>query len=205
MTPKKGWKEHLTTSEKRIHVGVWDLETRKLAKDLPGGWNDLKAGKGGISALVIYDNISGRFHLYDEHTLELAAQHLESFDVLLGFNSIEFDAQVVEGILGRRLEIQTHIDLLQLVWAGNPGRRKGNKLDDLALATLGFGKPHDGTLAPTLADEGRWAELFDYCLLDVDLTKRLFAFVQEHGNLINGQGAIIEINLPDYFGSIDLS
>jgi len=190
--------------EQRIHAVVWDLETRKLAKDLPGGWTDLRAGKGGISALVIYDNISGRSHLYDEHTLELAAQHLESADVVLGFNSQEFDAPVVEGILGRRLELQTHLDLLQLVWAASSGKRSGNKLDDLARATLGFGKPHDGTLAPTLADEGHWAELFDYCLLDVDLTKRLFIYAQENGNLINGNGNVVEINLPLWFSKVIL-
>lgn len=190
--------------EGKPHVVIFDLETRRLASDV-GGWVNLKRGDGGVSALVVFDSISKRYHLYDHNTLAVAAEHLESADVVLSFNGQEFDVPVIEGLLKRRLEISTHIDLLQLVWASSTGRRKGNKLDDLALATLGFGKPHDGTLAPTLADEGRWGELFNYCLLDVDLTKRLFAFVQEHGNLINGQGAIIEITLPDYFGGLFLS
>lgn len=190
--------------EGKPHVVIFDLETRRLAKDV-GGWGNLKRGDGSISALVVGDSISRRYHLYDLATLALAVEHLESADVVLSFNGQEFDVPVIEGLLKRRLEIRVHIDLLQLVWAAATGRRSGNKLDDLALATLGYGKPHDGTLAPILADEGRWAELFDYCLLDVDLTKRLFAYVQKNGHLINGNGTVLEVKLPDWFGGLDLS
>mgnify|MGYP002065737579 CR=1 FL=1 len=190
--------------EGKLHVVTFDLETRRLATDV-GGWSNLKRGDGGISALVVFDSLSTRYHLYAEHPLVAAAQHLESADVVLSFNGQDFDVPVIEGILQRRLEIGVHVDLLQLVWAAVTGRRKGNKLDDIALRTLGYGKPHDGTLAPTLADEGRWAELFDYCLLDVELTKKLFAYAQENGAIINGMGELVELQLPAWFGGINLS
>jgi DEAD/DEAH box helicase domain-containing protein len=184
------------------HIVVWDLETRKLAKDLPEGWADLKAGKGGISVLCIYDNFSGRVHFYDEATLELAAQHLESAHAVCSFNGEDFDLPVLQGVLGRRVLIPTSLDLLQLVWASIVGRRKGNKLDEIANRTLGVNKIGNGILAPRLADTGRWAELFEYCSHDVYLTRDLFIFAQQHGGVVGIDGEIIQLQLPDWFNKV---
>lgn len=189
------------SSNKGPHTVVFDIETRKLATDV-GGWGALKAGAGGVSAIVVWDNRNRRSHIYDCHTVEAAASHLESADVVCGFNSQDFDMQVLEGVLGRRLCIPIHLDLLQLVWASTTGRRRGNKLDELAFRTLGAHKIGDGTMAPQLADEGRWGELFEYCAHDVQLTRDLFAFAQEHGGVVGPDGEILQLSLPDWFGKV---
>lgn len=183
------------------HTVVFDIETRKLAKDV-GGWANLKRGDGGVSAVVVWDNVSRRSHIYDQHTLSQAADHLENADVVLSFNGEDFDVPVLQGVLGRRLSLPVHLDLLQLVWARTTGRRFGNKLDELAQRTLGSNKSADGTLAPALADEGRWGELFEYCALDVQLTRDLFSFAQKYGGCITPNGEILLLDLPDWFEKV---
>lgn len=182
-----------------------DLETRFLAQDLEGGWADLKAGKGGCSALVMWNNMTERPHLYDDHCLSSAADVIEASLGVLSFNGVEFDIPVIEGILGRSLKIKHHLDLLQLVWdALPPGRHKGFKLTELAERCLGRSKTGDGALAPRLADEGRYGELFDYCLHDVYLTRKLFQFAQENGGVVDLNGEILTLNLPYWFKDVDI-
>jgi len=76
--------------------------------------------------------------------------------------------------------------MLQLIWSAfPPGRRqKGNSLDEVAKRTLGEGKDGEAIMAPQLYENGMFATLFDYCLQDVALTRRLFLFAQEHGGII---------------------
>lgn len=181
-----------------VHVVCFDLETRKLADEV-GGWDALKRGEGGVSCLVVWDSITDHHHIYTSETLLAAAVHLESADVVLSFNGIEFDIPVLEGCIGRRVATKAHLDLLRLIWSAIAGRRKGNTLDETAKRTLGRGKIGSGTSAPRLAEEGRWQELFTYCAGDVFLTRDLFRFVQEHGGVIGADGKLLYLHPPLHF------
>jgi DEAD/DEAH box helicase domain-containing protein len=193
----------MSNSASDLRTVVFDIETKRLAKDV-GGWDALRAGRGGVSVIVLWDSTSGRFHFYDEHTLDAAAAHLEASDVVLSFNGEGFDVPVVEGLLGRRLALKHHYDLLQLIWGAIAGRRKGNTLGEVAQRSLGVSKSGESVLAPALYDAGRFAELFDYACGDVDLTRRLFRFVQEHGGVVGQDGNLLELPLPDLFRFVNL-
>lgn len=190
-----------TSWNKTVNIVCFDIETRKLAQDLPGGWAALKAGEGGISCVVIWSSLSGRPHIFGEHTLDGAASMLEDADCVLSFNGIRFDVPVLEGVLGRKLALKNHIDLLKEVWDALSKRgipHKGNSLGELAERTLGIAKSGSGLLAPQLADEGRWAELHDYCIHDVHLTRNLFKYVVESGGVIDSSGELLPLDLPDW-------
>jgi DEAD/DEAH box helicase domain-containing protein len=185
------------------HVVVFDVETRKLAQDV-GGWDALRRGEGGLACMVVWDNRTGLPHIYDAHTLQWGIHHIEGADVVLSFNGIEFDVPFLEGVSGRKLVIPVHLDLLQLVWQAIQGRKKGNTLDELSKRTLGQGKISKGTCAPVLADEGRWAELINYCIYDVDLTRRLFRFVQNERGVISAENTLMPLRVPYWFGELKL-
>jgi len=176
-------------------VVVFDIETRRLAAEV-GGWDALRKGEGGISCIVVWDNYTDSHNIYTSRTLEAAGRHLESAEYVLSFNGIEFDVPVLEGCLKRRLVLNGHCDLLQLVWNSISGRRKGNRLDEIAKRTLGRGKIGTGASAPTLADEGRWDELYAYCANDVFLTRDLFKFAGEHGGVVGADGNLLHLHLP---------
>lgn len=185
-----------------MEVVTFDLETRKLAQDLEGGWAALKRGEGGISCLVGWSSTSGRPHIFGENTLGDAVSLIENADCVVSFNGVRFDVPVLEGVFGRNLAIKHHIDLLQLVWSALSDRgegHKGNSLGELSERTLGIAKSGSGLLAPALADEGRWAELIDYCIHDVLLTRKLAIFAQQHGGLIDSSGELLPLGFPEWF------
>lgn len=195
-----------------MHIVVFDVETRKLAQDLgcgetpclhernSCGWDALKRGEGGLSVIAVWDSTDERTYLYDMRTIQALAHHLESADIVVGFNSQEFDIRAIEGVLNRKLRIRVHVDILQLVWTAlrkKGARLKGNTLHDVATRTIGRGKTGEGTHAPQLADEGRWAELFQYCMDDVDITKEVFLYMREHGGIIGPDGHFLPLLLPE--------
>jgi hypothetical protein len=190
---------------------VFDVETRRLAQELgcdvqpcahernSCGWDALKNGEGGLSAIVVYDSLAQAPFLYDDHSLVACARHLEVADYVIGYNSHEFDIKPIEGILNRKLVLKNHIDILQLIWNAlrqRNQRLKGNTLDEVSKRTLGIGKSGAGSHAPALSDAGRFAELFQYCMDDVKLTHMLFTHIIKHGGVTAYDGSFLPLELP---------
>lgn len=186
----------------------FDVETRKLAKELniedeEQGWEDLRHGGGGISAMVLYDSFEDWTYLYDDREIVAAAQHLEMGDSVIGYRSERFDIPCIEGILDRNLRLRNHFDIYALIARTNAHRgiigTKGDfTLDAVCRRNLGRGKTGSGAHAPTLAREGRWAELFRYCMSDVRLTRDLFRYICEHDGCINNNGTFLPLTIPDW-------
>ncbi len=188
-----------------MHIVTFDLETRELAQDLEQGWKALLEGKGGISALIGWSSLHARPYIFDDSSLEGAASLLEDADVVLSFNGVNFDLPIIEALYGRKLTIKGHLDLHQLIreaLEGREGPKRGYSLQECATRTLGKGKSGNGKHAPDLSDQGRWAELFQYCLDDVILTRELFQFTQQHGGIVGVNGDILPLTLPEWFQKV---
>jgi len=176
------------------------------------GWGN--AHTAGISSAVAYNVNEDRYYIYgdrpEEH-IELVGQLTEA-DQVVGFNHIKFDYPLLAHATGVSLGIlmgsgsqtepgERDIDLLQMAWAGYGKRVYGSgfSLDAISLATLGArigGKNGDGAHAPVLYQQGRWGELLNYNLRDVEITAKLLRFVQDHGYLITGKGVQIQTQHP---------
>jgi len=179
----------------------FDLETRKGPKTLcptdeQAGWERLRRGEGGISALCIYDSKTLWTYAYDDgrKSLATAARHLESADIVVTHTGSTFDVPCIEGILGRALVLRNHIDLYVEISKGCMRRgiktTAGDlKLDTLCRKNLGRGKIEHGSHAEQLVADGRHGDLFNYCLDDVHLTHDLYQFILLHGGVhLNGHG-----------------
>ena len=174
-------------------VLTWDLEIRHPVHQV-GGWHSVRNGEAGVSILVIKDTETGRPHFYDDHNLDAALAHLNSADLLIGYNSIDFDTSVVQSITGECI-IAPQYDILASIWSALPSRHKGYKLTEVAERTLGRGKSGNGAFATTLVAEGRWADLVDYCANDVYLTAALYNHVIDKGWVLTPDGS--ELWLPE--------
>lgn len=188
-----------------MRIVVFDLETRLLAKHLSEdedyGWILLKAGEGGISACCVYDFTDNWLYIYDEHSIKELAAHLERADVVVGFRSESFDVPVVEGVLGRRLRLPCSLDLYALIARTNASRgligQKGdNTLDAICRRNIGRGKTGSGAHAPDLYADRRFGELFNYCGVDVRLTRDLLLHVAQYGRIRNFTGSYLDLDLP---------
>jgi DEAD/DEAH box helicase domain-containing protein len=157
------------------------------------GWDALRRGEGGVSSLVLWDSEDGWLYFYDDWTIQAAARHLESADVLVGYSSEKFDVPCVEGLVGRRLALRHHLDMyteLAKVMAreGFVGTKGDMTLDRVCRRSLGRGKIEHGSHAKQLAEAGRWAQLWGYCADDVHLTRDLFHYACEHGGIVGPRG-----------------
>lgn len=189
-------------------VLIFDIEIRISPNDPrfeneQAGWDALRCGSGGISAAAVWDSWRNWVYFYDDNEIENLANHLEMADVLIGYNSSNFDVPCIEGILGRKLQIKEHIDILTLIWDSIRARDsfekfKGYKLNDVVKRCLGQSKLENGANVPKLIEQGRWAKIFNYCSDDVHLTKDLFNYIQREGGIIDANGQFLTLEIPDY-------
>lgn len=193
---------------KSPRIIFFDLETRLWASDLRPddeemGWDALRTGKGGVSALAIYDTADSFLHLYDDHTIRAAGAHLERADLVVGYCSSKFDVPVVEGLIGKNLKLRYHIDIyLEITRAsaerGIVGTKGDFTLGAVCKRNLGRSKIEHGSNARELARTGQWGRLFNYCADDVRLTRDLFAKMCSDGGLINPNGKFLSLPVPDW-------
>lgn len=154
----------------------FDLETQRSANDV-GGWDrkaDMKMSVG-----VTYSSANGSYTIYDEANVPGLIDELVSADVVVGFNHIWFDYEVLMGYTILDLKEQTtNVDLmldLEQVLEHKP------KLDAVAAETLGEGKTAVGTDAIKWWQEGRIMDIAEYCCFDVKVTKLVHEYGARHG------------------------
>ena len=170
--------------------GVFDLETIRSAEEV-GGWN--KCEKMGISVGVVFDSKLGGCVTYLEDDIPSLIEHLQSLDLVVGFNNKRFDNRVLSGYTTINLNNLPTLDLLEEVH-GYLGYRLS--LNRLAETTLGVQKTADGLQALKWYREGKIDLIQKYCRRDVEITRDLLYHGLEHGYLLFTNKAKQEVRLP---------
>lgn len=153
---------------------VLDLETKHTFRE----FSDPK--KLGISVVGVYDYTKGMALSFTETELAQLYPLLEQASLIIGFNIISFDLPVLQAYYPGNLADFKTFDILDDVRI-RLGRRLG--LNDLVSSTLGKKKSGHGLAAIELYKEGKMDELKKYCLDDVDLTRQLFEYGMEKGEI----------------------
>jgi hypothetical protein len=152
-------------------IVYFDLETQRTANDA-GGW-DKKAAMG-MSLGVTYSTRLGEYRIYPEKRVNDLVQQLMRADLVVGFNVISFDYEVLMGYTTYDLpHLCTTLDMLVEI-EKKLGHRLG--LDAVASASLGVGKTGDGLDAIRWWREGKLLEIAEYCCFDVKCTKLVHEF-----------------------------
>jgi DEAD/DEAH box helicase domain-containing protein len=162
------------STQKVKNVLVFDLETQRTFDEVGGRHNIRKLG---LSAAVTYSTIDNSFrHYTEEHVARLIAD-LQAADLVVGFNILRFDFEVLRAYTDDPLDSIPAVDMLDHIH-----KRLGFRvsLDNLAAATLGTSKSADGLQAVRWYKQGRMQEILDYCQQDVEVTRRLYDYGQQH-------------------------
>ena len=158
---------------------VFDVETKKSFDEV-GGRNNLEAL--GVSVIGAYFYETGEFKAFEEGEISVFAALLKKTDLVIGFNIRNFDYPVLQPHLKDiNFASMPTLDIFTDVTA-KLGHRIS--LNALASATLGIKKSSDGLQALKWYKEGKMQEIKDYCLKDVAITKDLYEYGKEHGNLL---------------------
>lgn len=152
------------------NILVFDLETQRSFDEVGG--RD-KMHLLGMSLAVVYSFADDVFHTYLEADAEALANHLTSAELVVGFNILGFDYQVLKGYTDAPLASVPTLDLM-VDLQGKLGFRP--KLDSVVQASLEAGKSADGLQALAWYREGRLDLIEQYCREDVRLTRDLYLF-----------------------------
>jgi DEAD/DEAH box helicase domain-containing protein len=158
-------------------IVVFDLETQKLADEV-GGWNNISLMR--LSLGVAFTDEHG-FLTFTEDTVSDLIDLLKSADLVVGFNQMRFDYEVLSAYSAENLRALPNLDILVEI-RNVLGFRI--KLDHLAEFTLGTKKSGDGLDAVRWFRDGRTDFLEKYCRDDVKITRDLFRFGLENGYLL---------------------
>lgn len=159
-------------------IVYFDLETQRTANDA-GGWD--KKHNMGMSVGVTYSTKLGEYQIFPEKRVDDLVDQLRRADLVVGFNVINFDYEVLMGYTPIDLPYQCRTLDLMVDIEGKLGHRLG--LDALASATLGVGKTADGLDAIRWWREGRVLEIAEYCCYDVKCTKLVHEYGAQHKQL----------------------
>ncbi len=179
---------------------VVDVEIARRIEELPNGWDDTHLM--GLGCAVVYEERTDRYRLYGPEDVEALQARLLEADLVGGFNTHRFDANVIWR-MPRAARVEDFapkvaagsVDLLRIIWQAlglDPDRfhkatHGGWGLDAVARGTLGDrGKTGHGALAPVWFQEGRLCRLHSYCLDDVWLERDLLRFARRYGYVVNG-------------------
>ena len=152
-------------------IVYFDLETQRTANDV-GGWD--KKRDMGMSLGVTYSTRLGEYRIFSEKRVDDLVEQLVRADLVIGFNVINFDYEVLMAytILDLPHQCRT-LDLLVDI-EKKLGHRLG--LDAVASASLGVGKTGDGLDAIRWWREGKLLSIAEYCCFDVKCTKLVHEF-----------------------------
>ena len=171
-------------AEKRQALGpdmdivYFDLETQRTANDV-GGWD--KKHEMGMSVGVTFSSRDNRYEIFPESRVQDLIDRLKRADLVVGYNILRFDYEVLMGytILSLPEQLRT-LDLLMDIEKAAGHRLK---LEDVARGTLGVGKIAEGLDAIRWWREGKIAEIAEYCCFDVKVTRMVHEYGAEKNEL----------------------
>jgi DEAD/DEAH box helicase domain-containing protein len=159
------------------NIVYFDLETQKSAQEV-GGWD--KISRMGMSIGVLYSSASNEYRIYGEKEVELLIKDLQRADLVVGFNNLRFDYEVLHAYTPLDLRQLPTLDML--VELQNQLQHRLS-LDAIATATFGVEKTAEGMQALEWYKQGKLLEIAEYCCYDVKLTRLVHEYGVQHRQL----------------------
>lgn len=156
-------------------VVYFDLETLRSAADV-GGWR--RIDRMGMALGVVFDDSTAAFTTYFESQAAELVAHLESADLVVGFNTVGFDYHVLRAYTDRPPQRFATFDMLLEL---RRVLRRRVSLGNLGQSTLQSPKTADGLQSLQWVREGRLDLVEEYCRADVAITRAVFLHGVEHG------------------------
>ena len=164
-----------TKRETESRIQYLDLETQKSADDV-GGWGNIHKMKLAVG--VVWDSIDQDYFVYEEKDAKALVEKLRKADLVIGFNVIGFDYTVLQPYSDFDLQEINTFDMLVDVKKLLNFRLS---LNHLAQHTLNAKKSADGLISLQWYKEGKIDKIIHYCKQDVEITRDLYLFGEEHG------------------------
>src|SRR4029077_8846678 len=158
-------------------IVYFDLETQKSADEV-GGWDNI--AQIGMSIGGTFSTANGEYKIYHEKSVGELITDLQRADLVIGFNNLRFDYEVLHGYTSFDLTQLPTLDML-VVLSEKLGHRLS--LDSIATATFEVEKTAEGLQAIRWFKEGKLLHIAEYCCYDVKLTRLVHEYGQRQRQL----------------------
>jgi DEAD/DEAH box helicase domain-containing protein len=128
----------------------------------------------GLSVGVTYSTARSEYRIYGEKQVDDLIKELQRADLVVGFNNLRFDYEVLHGYTALDLRQLPTLDMLVDLQERLQHRLS---LDSIATATFGVEKTAEGLQAIEWFKQGKLLEIAEYCCYDVKITR----LVHEYG------------------------
>jgi len=159
------------------NIVYFDLETQKSADEV-GGWEHIS--RMGMSVGVTYNVSCSEYRIYGEQQVDDLIKELLRADLVVGFNHLRFDFEVLHGYTTLDLRQLPSLDMM--VDLHNKLEHRLS-LDSIATATFGVEKTAEGLQAIQWFKQGRLLEIAEYCCYDVKLTRLVHQYGSQNRQL----------------------
>ena len=172
---------------------IFDLETQLGATEV-GGWGNIRKMKLGFAS--VYRFPAGEWLDFWEEDVEQLKKVLRDADLVIGFNHVRFDYEVLRGYGNFNDDEVKSYDILIEV-----NKILGHRLNLNALAsgTLGATKSADGLQSLEWWRRGEIEKVATYCRQDVEVTRDLFFHLLEKNYLLFEKKGIGLVRVPIKF------
>jgi DEAD/DEAH box helicase domain-containing protein len=154
------------------NVVYFDLETQKSAEEV-GGWDKIRDMRMSIG--VTYSTARAGYMIYGENNVNALIEELRRADLVVGFNNLRFDYEVLVG--HNPFFDVDQVPTLDMLVELQKTLQHRLSLDSIAQATFGVEKTAEGLQAIRWYKEGELLKIAEYCCYDVKITR----LVHEHG------------------------
>ena len=159
------------------NILYFDLETQKSAEEV-GGWDKIREMR--MSIAVTYSTARQDYRIYGEKQVDDLLRELQRADLVVGFNNLRFDYEVLHYYTVLDLRQIPTLDVLVELQKTLQHRLS---LDAIAAATLGVAKTSEGMQAIRWFQEGKLLEIAEYCCYDVKITRLVHEYGAAHKQL----------------------
>ncbi len=159
------------------NIVYFDLETQKSAEEV-GGWSHIN--RMGMSVGVTYSTAQGAYRIYGEKQASELITDLQHATLVVGFNILRFDYEVLHGYTSFDLRQLPTLDMMVKL---TETLRHRLSLDAIATATFGVEKTAEGMQAIQWYRQGKLLEIAEYCCYDVKLTRLVHEYGVQHRRL----------------------
>jgi len=158
-----------------MKIVYFDLESQKLFQEVGGR----DPSKLLLACGVTWSTERNDFAVYWEADAQALVNELKSADKVVGFNTINFDYQVLKPYVpNENFRTIRSVDMLQDIFRTLNFRIS---LDSIAKASLGATKTADGIQSVEWFRNGELDKVAEYCKADVDITRRVYEFGRDNG------------------------
>lgn len=157
-----------------MNIVYFDLETQRTFDEV-GGRSNIR--KLGLAVAVTYSTADSAYHRYTEDQVQGLIDELASAELVVGYNVLAFDYEVLRAYSDNPFEQLPTVDML-----AHLHKRLGFRvsLNSVASATLAEKKSADGLQAVRWFRQGLIDKVLDYCQQDVEITKNVYEYGKQH-------------------------